>query len=147
MTKRKTDPKADPKVPKQSWKGIKDSTTRRKILECVSPDRTPEGLTELCEKLDACARTFSGRAEEFRVLASESRLKILALLECAGELCVCDLATVLDISPAAVSQHLSRLRSAAMVKARRDGMTTYYALARNPWPAPLTEPLLEDDHD
>ena len=51
------------------------------------------------------------------------------LLGDTGELCVCDLATVLEMTPAAVSQHLSRLRSGRMVVSRRDGMTIYYRLA------------------
>ncbi len=97
----------------------------------------------LQQKLDACTELFAGKAEEFRVLASESRLKILALLECAGELCVCDLASVLDISPAAVSQHLARLRSAGLVRSRRSGMTTFYALARSPWPSAPGDPILD----
>jgi DNA-binding transcriptional ArsR family regulator len=58
-------------------------------------------------------------------------LKILVLLRHAGELCVCDLATVLGMTPAAVSQHLSRLRSGHVVKSRRDGMTIYYRLAES----------------
>jgi len=101
----------------------------------------------LQEKLDACTELFAGKAEEFRVLASESRLKILALLECAGELCVCDLASVLDISPAAVSQHLARLRSAGLVRSRRSGMTTFYGLARSPWPSAPGDPILDGGND
>jgi DNA-binding transcriptional ArsR family regulator len=65
-------------------------------------------------------------SEHFSLLAGETRLRILALLQYAGELCVCDLATVLDMTPAAVSQHLGRLRIGGLVVARRDGMTTYY---------------------
>jgi len=55
---------------------------------------------------------------------------------------VCDLATVLEMTPAAVSQHLSRLRSGNLVQSRRDGMTIYYRLADgSPWPEGL--PLLD----
>ncbi len=129
----------------ERWDGLDGPRRPRRILDCVAPDRTAQDLIHLQEKLEACARTFSSKAEEFRILASESRLKILALLECAGELCVCDLAAVLDISPAAVSQHLTRLRAAGFVRARRDGMTTYYGLARDPWPAPPREPILEEE--
>ncbi len=127
------------------WHGLEEETARRRrIVECVAPDRTPGDLIALQRKLDACSEIFAGKAEEFRVLASESRLKILALLECAGELCVGDLASVLDISPAAVSQHLGRLRSAGLVRSRRSGMTTFYNLARNPWPTASGDPILDD---
>jgi DNA-binding transcriptional ArsR family regulator len=67
-------------------------------------------------------------AEHYALLAGETRLKIIALLGDSGELCVCDLASVLEMTPAAVSQHLSRLRSGRLVQSRRDGMTIYYRL-------------------
>lgn len=99
---------------------------------CISPDRTPDELLDLRSRLARCASKFAGRADDFAVLACESRLKILSLLECAGELCVCDLATILQISPAAVSQHLRRLRHARLVQLRRDGTTTYYRNTNSP---------------
>jgi DNA-binding transcriptional ArsR family regulator len=68
-------------------------------------------------------------AEHYALLAGETRLKILSLLGENGELCVCDLASVLEMTPAAVSQHLSRLRTGRLVQSRRDGMTIYYRLA------------------
>jgi DNA-binding transcriptional ArsR family regulator len=67
-------------------------------------------------------------AEHYALLAGETRLKIISLLADCGELCVCDLASVLEMTPAAVSQHLSRLRSGRLVQSRRDGMTIYYRL-------------------
>ena len=63
------------------------------------------------------------------MLAGETRLKILALLTDSGELCVCDLASVLEMTPAAVSQHMSRLRTGRLVQSRRAGMTIYYRLS------------------
>jgi DNA-binding transcriptional ArsR family regulator len=42
---------------------------------------------------------------------------------------VCDLASVLEMTPAAVSQHLSRLKNGRLVECRRDGMTIYYRVA------------------
>jgi DNA-binding transcriptional ArsR family regulator len=81
-------------------------------------------------------------AEHFALLGGETRLKILAVLGRSGELCVCDLATVLELTPAAVSQHLSRLRSGKLVESRRDGMTIYYRVSENvSWPKVL--PVLE----
>jgi len=67
-------------------------------------------------------------ADHYSLLAGETRLKIITLLTDSGELCVCDLASVLEMTPAAVSQHLSRLRSGRMVQSRRDGMTIYYRM-------------------
>ena len=70
-------------------------------------------------------------ADHYSLLAGETRLKIITLLTNSGELCVCDLASVLEMTPAAVSQHLSRLRSGRLVQSRRDGMTIYYRLTES----------------
>jgi DNA-binding transcriptional ArsR family regulator len=97
--------------------------------ECVSPDRSPKELLVLRGRLVAEAQQLRVASEHYSLLAGETRLKILVLLDETGELCVCDLATILEMTPAAVSQHLSRLRSGRLVRSRRDGMTVYYQLA------------------
>jgi len=80
-------------------------------------------LREEIARLEPRLRRLSGH---YALLGSETRIKILALLEGTVELCVCDLASVLEMTPAAISQHLSRLKSGGLVRARRDGMTIYY---------------------
>ena len=96
--------------------------------DCVSPDRSPDELISLRRLLKSRATPLRKMSEHFSLLAGETRLKIITLLTESGELCVCDLATVLEMTPAAVSQHLSRLRSGRLVQSRRDGMTIYYRL-------------------
>lgn len=113
-------------------------------LDCVSPDRSPEELGLLRERLAAHETRLRRTSEYFALLAGETRLKIIHLLGETGELCVCDLATVLEMTPAAVSQHLSRLRSGRMVVSRRDGMTIYYRLADTEDPS-LLAPILSAD--
>ena len=64
----------------------------------------------------------------FKVLGDGTRLRILhALL--AGELCVCDLSETLAMSVSAVSHQLAVLRTARLVKHRRDGKVVYYSLS------------------
>jgi DNA-binding transcriptional ArsR family regulator len=46
----------------------------------------------------------------------------------AEELCVCDLAALLDSSPSAVSHQLRLLRSARLVRFRKSGKMVYYTL-------------------
>jgi len=104
--------------------------------DCVAPDRSPHELVAFQENLRVNRRRIRRAAEHYALLAGETRLKILALLRHAGELCVCDLATVLDMTPAAVSQHLSRLRGGGLVEARRNGMTTYYRCLGDSCPLP-----------
>lgn len=98
------------------------------LEDCVAPDRSSDELRALKSRLVLRQRHFRTAAEHYSLLAGETRLKIMVLLEETGELCVCDLASILDMTPAAVSQHLSRLRSAKFVSSRRDGMTIYYQL-------------------
>jgi DNA-binding transcriptional ArsR family regulator len=94
--------------------------------ECVSPERSPAELVDLRKRLAEKAKPIRRLADHYSLLAGETRLKIITLLSCNGELCVCDLASILEMTPAAVSQHLSRLRSGRLVQSRRDGMTIYY---------------------
>ena len=97
-------------------------------LDCVSPDRTSGDLLALRARLADLARSLRIASDHYALLAGETRLKIMVLLNETPELCVCDLATILEMTPAAVSQHLSRLRSGRLVQSRRDGMTIYYRL-------------------
>ena len=67
-------------------------------------------------------------AEMFRLLGDPTRVRILfALLE-AGELCVCDIAEVVETTDTKVSQAMRLLRSAGVVRNRRDGRNTFYRL-------------------
>ena len=66
-------------------------------------------------------------AELFKLFGDGTRLKILFALK-EGELCVCDLARLLDMTISAVSHQLRLLRQARLVRTRRDGRTIFYAL-------------------
>ncbi|ADL08201.1 ArsR/SmtB family transcription factor [Thermosediminibacter oceani] len=66
-------------------------------------------------------------AELFKVLADETRAKIVYLLS-KEELCVCDIAAILGMTVSNVSHHLRVLRVAHLVKFRRDGKQVYYSL-------------------
>lgn len=67
-------------------------------------------------------------AEMFRLLGDPTRVRLLfALLE-AGELCVCDLAAVVETSDTKVSQAMRLLRNAGVVRNRRDGRNIFYRL-------------------
>lgn len=68
-----------------------------------------------------------GLAELFKVLGDPGRLRILNALAVA-ELCVCDLASALDMSQSAVSHQLAILRGARLVRSRREGKSVFYTL-------------------
>lgn len=68
-----------------------------------------------------------GLADIFQILANPTRLRIVDALA-RRELCVRDLAAVVDASPSAVSHHLRQLRQTQIVRYRRDGRMAYYRL-------------------
>jgi ArsR family transcriptional regulator len=60
-----------------------------------------------------------------KVLGDPTRLKLLKFIA-AEELCNCELMELLGVSQPAVSQHLTKLKAAKLVKERRQGQWTYY---------------------
>jgi DNA-binding transcriptional ArsR family regulator len=64
---------------------------------------------------------YATKAQYFRALAVESRIRIIELLKQKGALCVSDLSQALGISPSAVSQHLKVLKYAGLVRSERKG--------------------------
>ncbi len=72
-------------------------------------------------------RTIIELAETFKVLSEPTRVRILhALAE--EELCVCDISAVVEMSSSAVSHQLRILRTARLVRSRKDGKMVYYSL-------------------
>ena len=72
----------------------------------------------------------SEAAELFRLLGDNSRLRILEALK-TTELCVCDLAAILNTSSSAVSHQLRLMRTKGLVRYRKEGKIAYYSLADN----------------
>ena len=75
-------------------------------------------------------------AEIFRILSDPARMKIVICLE-MEELCVCDIEALTKISQSSVSHHLKILRQMNIVRFRRDGKMTFYALSDSHIPALL----------
>jgi DNA-binding transcriptional ArsR family regulator len=76
-------------------------------------------------------REIADLSEIFKVLGDPTRLKIVLALA-REELCVCDLATLVNLSVSAISHQLRLLRNLRLVKYRKSGKMVYY--------------LLDDDH-
>ena len=66
-------------------------------------------------------------AETFQALGDSSRVQIVWALS-HGELAVGDIAQLISMSQPAVSHHLRTLRNLHLVKVRKDGRTSFYAL-------------------
>jgi len=67
-------------------------------------------------------------------LADENRIRALMALR-HGELCVCQVVELLKLAPSTTSKHLSILRQAGLVEARKQARWMYYALSGRPDPA------------
>lgn len=94
-------------------------------------------ICSCCEVHDDCVEcvkenmlkddVFYGVADLFKVLGDYTRIKIIYALS-KKELCVCDISEVIGMSQSAVSHQLRILKSANLVKFRREGKVVYYSL-------------------
>jgi len=70
---------------------------------------------------------FEKLAETLKALADPTRLKIISLLR-TRDCCVCELVPIFNISQPAISRHLSRLKTAGLVRETRKGQWVFYSL-------------------
>ena len=91
-------------------------------VECEGPHRAEARKAVLMG-----ARTVEALADTFRVLGDPTRVRILDALS-GGELCVCDIASLVGISESAASHQLRLLRGMRLVRPRRAGRLVYYAV-------------------
>ena len=70
---------------------------------------------------------FNKLAEFFKIIGDPTRTKILFALD-QNEMCVCDIANVLNMSKSSISHQLGTLRRMGIVKCRKDGKEVYYTL-------------------
>ena len=70
----------------------------------------------------------------FKVLANDTRLRLLHALARAGELCVSELAEAVEMKPQAVSNQLQRLVDRGILGSKRNGSNVHYRIT-DPWGA------------
>jgi len=95
---------------------------------CVRPYADPVLIGECKKKLQKAETSFSRLSQVLSLAGNDVRMKILYLLEEENELCVCDLADVLEMTIPAVSQHLRKLKDGNILQTRRNAQTIYYSL-------------------
>ena len=66
-------------------------------------------------------------SEFFKVFGDSTRIKILYVLS-QSEMCVCDIATLLQMGQSAISHQLRVLKQAKLIKSRREGKSVFYSL-------------------
>lgn len=95
---------------------------------CIRPYADQVLIAGCKNKLQDAEHSFERLSQVLTLAGNDVRLKILYLLEEENELCVCDLADVLQMTIPAVSQHLRKLKDGNILQTRRDGQTIYYSL-------------------
>ena len=86
---------------------------------------------EIIEKINASMpdeELLYDLAELYKVFGDSTRIKILYVLF-ESEMCVCDIAQLLNLSTSAISHQLRVLKQSQLVKFRREGKTVFYSLA------------------
>ena len=97
---------------------------------CVGPTFSKAEFALIKRNLEA-QRGLTTLGNLLGTAGNIQRLKILYLLHAHKEMCVCDLAEVLELSASAASQHLRKLKDKNIVKTRRKGQTIFYSLVSN----------------
>ena len=93
---------------------------------CSTDSVDHKKVTKVAEALPSGTENQS-IAELFKALGDPTRLRIVNALT-LDELCVCDLASLMDVAISAISHQLRLLRNLKVVKFRKDGKKAYYSL-------------------
>ena len=86
-----------------------------------------EDVVDKIKKIMPQEETLYDLAELFKVFGDSTRIKILCVLF-ETEMCVCDIAAVLNMTQSAISHQLRVLKNARLVKYRKEGKVVYYSL-------------------
>jgi ArsR family transcriptional regulator len=93
---------------------------------CTAPCLHSEKVAAVKSKM-APADVLLDLADLFKALGDSTRARILHALSFA-ELCVCDLAALLEMSSSSISHQLRVLRGQKLVKYRKEGKNVFYSL-------------------
>ena len=93
--------------------------------EYFDPDAVSHARSKIPDE-----ETMTALSDFFKNFGDSTRIKIVSALM-AGELCVADIAEVLEISASAISHQLRILRQAKIVRSRRVGKQIYYSIEDN----------------
>lgn len=114
---------------KYSYVHIKDVRSIDKIndekceVTLIHEDNVKKAINELPDD-----ELIADLSDMFKIFGDQTRVKILMALE-SGELCVCDIAAVMNMSQSAISHQLRVLKQSNIVKTRRQGKVVYYSIS------------------
>ncbi|HCX6198028.1 TPA: winged helix-turn-helix transcriptional regulator, partial [Listeria monocytogenes] len=84
-------------------------------ITCIHEDKVNRAKSKLANFDTPSVSGF------FKILSDENRLKIVHALVHEDELCVCDIANIIDASVATTSHHLNSLKKLGVVDSHKDG--------------------------
>ena len=87
-----------------------------------------EQIVDRVEKVMPDEQQLLDLSEFFKIFGDSTRIKILYVLS-QSEMCVCDIATLLQMGQSAISHQLRVLKQMRLVSFRREGKTVFYSLA------------------
>ena len=97
-------------------------------LDCCEENQVHQDILQKVQSDLPNDEVLYDLAELFKVFGDSTRIKILyALFE--AEMCVCDIAQLLNMNQSAISHQLRVLKQSQLVKYRREGKTVFYSLA------------------
>ena len=114
---------------KYSYVHIKDVRDIDKLndekceVTLIHEDNVKKAINELPDD-----ELIADLSDMFKIFGDQTRVKILMALE-SGELCVCDIAAVMNMSQSAISHQLRVLKQSNIVKTRREGKVVYYSIS------------------
>lgn len=97
-------------------------------IECCDCNEIHEDLLKIVNDTMPEETELYDLAELFKVFGNSTRIRILFVLF-EAEVCVCDLAKVLNMTQSAISHQLRILKANKLVNSRREGKSVFYSLA------------------
>ena len=97
-------------------------------IECSDCNEIHEDLLKIVNDTMPEETELYDLAELFKVFGDSTRIRILFVLF-EAEVCVCDLAKVLNMTQSAISHQLRILKANKLVNSRREGKSVFYSLA------------------
>ena len=95
---------------------------------CCETVEVHEDLLRIVEQTMPEETELYDLAELFKVFGDSTRIRILFVLF-ESEMCVCDIAQLLNMTQSAISHQLRILKQNKLVKSRREGKSIFYSLA------------------
>lgn len=99
-----------------------------KHLDCCEVEEIHSELIEKVNQNMPDEDELYGLSELFKTFGDPTRIRILFVLS-EAEVCVCDLAQILNMTQSAISHQLKVLKQSRLVKSRREGKSIFYSLA------------------